>query len=107
MHAAHAVPGHTCVPGEPLTRPLRSVQLPELASSSGGTSRSASAALPDLPPDARQQQLQRQASQQEALLRQHSLSQRSVASLLEGEGLEGPQVQQQQGGRQGSPSQER
>lgn len=89
-----------------LTSPKLS-DLPELASSSGGTSRSASAALPDLPPDARQQQLQRQASQQEALLRQHSLSQRSVASLLEGEGLEGPQVQQQQGGRQGSPSQER
>lgn len=51
--------------------------LPE-APTSSGPSRNASASLPDPAPDARQQQLQRQASQQEALLRQHSQSQRSL-----------------------------
>ncbi|KAL4419347.1 hypothetical protein ABPG77_001574 [Micractinium sp. CCAP 211/92] len=93
---------------------LRSVGSGELASpklsdlpeapSSAGTSRNASASLPDLAPEARQQQLQRQASQQEALLRQHSQSHRSVASLLEADGGETGQ-QQTQGGPQGSPLQ--
>ncbi|KAL4440484.1 hypothetical protein ABPG75_003485 [Micractinium tetrahymenae] len=76
--------------------------LPESTPSFGSASRNASAPLPDLPAEARQQQLQRQASQQEALLRQHSQSHRSIASLSEADSQEQGQ-QQQQGGRQGSP----